>query len=223
MFLGVNTSLSQGQICLYKDKDLIAESIWEKQGSHSEIITQEFSSLLSQTNKSAKELKKIFCVTGPGSFTGIRVGLNFCKTLAYSLRIPVSPINTLKLLQLNCSKSDLNQVSIIDAQKNSVFLSEFSQGETLIENEIYRIDSLHKVFTTPKYLCGNGLSRYLNFIDHSVKTNIISQEGWSKADLKNYFISELSEKETSLKWFQLQPLYIKNSAAEEKREPTPQQ
>lgn len=53
---------------------------------------------LKKSNIEIKEIDKIFACHGPGSFTGIRIGLTFAKTLAWTLNIPVVPISSLEVM-----------------------------------------------------------------------------------------------------------------------------
>ena len=86
--LAVNTSHSQAEILLFKDENTYFSRKWEKERSHSEVITSEFSKILEIANAKISDIAKIHCVVGPGSFTGVRVGVSFCKTLAYSQSLP---------------------------------------------------------------------------------------------------------------------------------------
>ncbi|MEM7646756.1 MAG: tRNA (adenosine(37)-N6)-threonylcarbamoyltransferase complex dimerization subunit type 1 TsaB, partial [Pseudomonadota bacterium] len=84
LHLAIDTCSPQGSLCLFDDHSLIATEDWEKEGSHSEEITIRFQKILSENNRNLSEISKLYCVVGPGSFTGIRVGINFAKTIAYA-------------------------------------------------------------------------------------------------------------------------------------------
>ena len=66
-----------------------------------------------------KDIDKIFAVTGPGSFTGIRVGLTVMKTMAWALKIPVVPISSLEVIA-SSTPSD-NNIALIDARRGYVY------------------------------------------------------------------------------------------------------
>lgn len=70
-------------------------------------------------NIKPKDIDKIFAVTGPGSFTGIRVGLTVMKTMAWTLKIPVVPISSLEVIA-SSTPSD-NNIALIDARRGYVY------------------------------------------------------------------------------------------------------
>ena len=63
-----------------------------------------------------QDIDKIFAVTGPGSFTGIRVGLTVAKTMAYTLNIPIVPISSLEVMA-----SGNGGTALINARRGYVF------------------------------------------------------------------------------------------------------
>lgn len=65
-----------------------------------------------------KDIDKIFVVNGPGSFTGIRVGLTVCKTMAWALKIPIVTISSLEAM---ASGYDEQVISLIDARRGYVY------------------------------------------------------------------------------------------------------
>lgn len=218
--IAVNTSLSHGHLALLKDQQVLSEKSWERAGSHSEILTPTFKGLLAENSLKPKDIGHIYCVIGPGSFTGIRVGLNFAKSMAYACDINVTPVNSLLLLATNCQNNDRPIFSCIDAQKNSVFLSKFKDRaedlEVLFENEVVSISDLKKKITQKSYLCGKGLDKYLRYIPQEVSSLVDQNKEWDQPNFANFFKKKkLLESLPKKKWFELQPLYIKASSPEE--------
>ncbi len=72
-----------------------------------------------QTALTPKDIDKIFVSTGPGSFTGIRVGLAVAKTMAWSLNIPIIPISSLEVIASTPNTN--NNIALIDARRGYVF------------------------------------------------------------------------------------------------------
>ncbi len=219
--LAINTADKRGQLLLTENKKIIDEVLWEGQSSHSEVITSEFENLLNKHNIESAEIKNLYCVVGPGSFTGLRVGVSFAKTLAYVNAVPIFPVNSLDLLAMNCTKSDHPIVSLIDAQKNSVFCSTYSWKQdkrvSIISNKVVPIKELHTLINGSIYYCGHGLDKYKNVLDQELLKKLKSQPEWLKMDLKKLFGKDnFCLNKGSLTWNQVQPLYIKASAPEEK-------
>jgi tRNA threonylcarbamoyladenosine biosynthesis protein TsaB len=75
---------------------------------------------IDQANIKPKDIEKIYCVTGPGSFTGVRIGVTISKTFAWSLNKKVIPISSLEVLA--STKADKNIiVGAIDARRDYVY------------------------------------------------------------------------------------------------------
>ena len=219
--LGVDTSHTQGQLCLYENSDLKENIVWEKSGSHSESLTKQYEFLLERYPELKHQLSKIYCIQGPGSFTGLRVGINFAKTLAFTNDIPILPVNSLFALALLCEKRDGKIVSTIDAQRNAVFLSLFSwkknQLITEVENQIISINHLDSLIKEEIYSCGSGILRYQNFLNSNLSQRFILQKKTLFPDLTK--LIPMNEKENFLsptEWMNVHPLYIRLSSAEEK-------
>ena len=76
-----------------------------------------------KSNITPKDLNKIFIVTGPGSFTGIRVGLTVAKTMAYCLNIPLIPVSSLAVLA-----SKKAGTALINARRGYVFAGSYDEN-----------------------------------------------------------------------------------------------
>ena len=240
--LAFDTSQTQGQMLLLKNDKILHFLTWNKEGSHSELITLKFQELcdlisLKTQSKDRDSLKfpvdlktsgiktyekfrieRIYCVCGPGSFTGCRVAVIFAKTLAYSLNCHVVPINSLDLLSLNCSDESRPVLSCIDARKNSVFASLYKKRKSVFKNKLLPIQKLDEFIKEEVSVCGEGLNRYKDFIPSSMRKYIKQEPQWGKTDLKKYFENPFfKENEKEISWIDLKPLYIKKSAAEEKQ------
>jgi tRNA threonylcarbamoyladenosine biosynthesis protein TsaB len=222
--LAVQTSLSKGEVCLLIDNKVVDHIHWSDQGSHSEWLSASVQKTLQNQNLTISEVQHIYCATGPGSFTGIRVGVSFCRALSHSLKCPVTALNTLDLLASQCLKSG-SIVSMIDAQKNSVFLSKFerttnNQLIVKVSNQLVPIDELHPFFQDRTYVCGQAFSRYQKFLDKKILENSVTHDDWQEIDLPLYFSQALTQQKIKLTWQELLPFYIKKSAPEELLNPT---
>ena len=221
--IAVNTSQSNAQLLFFNESEIIENCRWEKMGSHSEIITGQFQDSLEKNNLKISDLKKINCVLGPGSFTGVRVAINFCKTLSYSQSIDLSGINSLDLFALQCN-TNLNRVySLIDAQKNSVFFSSYDLKEGKLipdqQNLVIPVSKLNQWMITPGAICGNAHPKYIEVSQAKDQFNHQLDTAWTKMDLKVIFDHRDFIKDYK-NWSELQPLYIKGSAPEEKINPS---
>jgi tRNA threonylcarbamoyladenosine biosynthesis protein TsaB len=92
--LSISTSGLQGSLAVNSKSQVK----WDKKAMHSELATVKLQELLNQATVSLNDLSQLAVNVGPGSFTGIRVGVNLARTLAYSLGIKVAIFNSLELL-----------------------------------------------------------------------------------------------------------------------------
>ena len=147
------------------------------------------------SNIKPQDIDKIFVVNGPGSFTGIRVGLTVAKVMAYSLNIPVFPISSLEVM---ASGYDEDVISLIDARRGYVFAGGYDKDL----NNIYA-------------------DKYILFDKGDFKTKFVSFDKFSfqtffpKLDLIK--IVKKHENDSSVNPHLLNPNYLKLTEAEEKR------
>ncbi len=83
-------------LVLFKDEKVLASSIKTSERGHTEFIMPKLEVLLKEQNVSVHDLSEILVVNGPGSFTGVRLGVTIAKTLAYTLQIPIKTITSLE-------------------------------------------------------------------------------------------------------------------------------
>ena len=95
------------------------------------------------TGLKPQDIDKIFVVTGPGSFTGIRVGLTVAKTMAYALNIPIVPISSLEVMA-SCSGG----TALINARRGYVFAGTYDEKLNVIYPDSYVLmsDKLDKPY-----------------------------------------------------------------------------
>lgn len=78
-----------------------------------------------------KEIDKIIVVDGPGSFTGIRIGLTIAKVYAWSLKIPITTITSLDAMAISCSEDKI-LVPMIDARRDYSYAAIYDHGKTIL-------------------------------------------------------------------------------------------
>lgn len=224
LHLAVNTSHKQAEVALLKDNQLVANKMWTRAKSHSEVITLAVSEILKDSGHTLSDLEGLYCVNGPGSFTGIRVGVNFCKTLAFSLRIDVATINALDLQLSSTVEQSGHVLSVIDAQKNSVFASLFdfsgNSQKSVFENQVISFDELPGLITQPAVVVGDGLDHAVGFIPKSLTGLLTFSQSTNHQSFQDHFKNGENEKVKWISWDQIHPVYIKASAPEEKLNPT---
>jgi tRNA threonylcarbamoyladenosine biosynthesis protein TsaB len=117
-----DTCLKSASVAVVKDSVLLASDQSVSGRNHSVVFADMVRKTVKDAGLAFSDMDRIACVYGPGSFTGVRIGLTFMKTLAYSLGREFHTLNTLDVLA-NCEKpvTDVISVPMICARNNEVF------------------------------------------------------------------------------------------------------
>ncbi len=89
LVLTIRTDNPEAEIGLFEDDKKLAYETWQAHRTLSETIHIKIEKLLKDCKKDWSDLEGIVCLKGPGSFTGLRIGLAVADSLAYSLQIPI--------------------------------------------------------------------------------------------------------------------------------------
>lgn len=130
--LGVETSSHQGSLTIFKERDILDSAQWSRVGSHSEFLTASLQSLLKKHNLTPQNLNRL-AVGVAGSFTGIRVGVNFVRALSYALRLPVFCLNSLHLLASQVRPPSILPIRVAQyAFRDLLYTALYRQDEGLV-------------------------------------------------------------------------------------------
>ena len=118
--LAIETSSNICGISLIKNGALIDSIDKKKSKQHAEVLPKLYQDLKIKTNFSLSNIDALAVSIGPGSFTGLRIGLSFTKGLAFSKNLPIIPISTMMALAYNTRKF-LPTLGIIHSHAKRVF------------------------------------------------------------------------------------------------------
>ena len=151
-YLYIDTSSSYLYSGIVEDNKLISE-IKEEYGQNlSKVALPRIVSMFEDNNLEAKDIDKIIVVNGPGSFTGIRIGITIAKVYAWSLNIPVTTILSLEAMALSSNK-DMYHVPMINARRGYVFSAIYDKdyNEVLKPSHIKIVDLEEKLKDIDSY------------------------------------------------------------------------
>ncbi len=191
--------------------------------THSENLMPMIKSALDKTNLSLSDINLIVCDKGPGSFTGIRIGLATANAFCDSLDIPSIGISSLEALSYQV-KEDGFIASILDCKNNNCYFALYklynSKYETIIEPkactiyeviqelEIYKNDSI--------YFIGDATPLYLDLLKNNFSNSKFTDE--NKLDSYYLGLAGLSKYNQSIIKKELLPLYLKKPQAQRQLE-----
>ena len=124
--LSIETTTNICSVSLFNNKELIVLKE-NSDRKHSTLLGVFVNEIFENSNIGINSLDAIALSIGPGSYTGLRIGLSFSKGIAFSLNKPIIPINTIE--SLNYSINDSNYFIIVHAYKNYFFIQEYRNGQ----------------------------------------------------------------------------------------------
>ncbi|GAB4163776.1 MAG: tRNA (adenosine(37)-N6)-threonylcarbamoyltransferase complex dimerization subunit type 1 TsaB [Geothermobacteraceae bacterium] len=128
-YLIVDSSTPAGSLALCENGQVLAEYLRHLPGTHTEWLLQAIEYLLDQAGMRPDQLDAIAGVIGPGSFTGLRVGLATVKGLAMAAGLPVVPLSSLELLACGLPYATDPVCALLDARKQEVYSGLFDLTE----------------------------------------------------------------------------------------------
>ncbi len=166
LILGFDTATPWGTMALLENNQVIFEISLRAGKGSGEYLLALLQNLLKKSERSVSEIDLITVGTGPGSYTGIRIGLAAAKGLALGTNIKVFGINTLRIIAENARRDSEWIASLIDARHGFVYAALFqnrNQQLETIESPLYisaedfalRLSSIPSVM-----LCGDGSKSY---------------------------------------------------------------
>lgn len=147
--LNIETATKNCSVALAKDGNLIlCRQIAEQGYSHAEKLHVFIEEILKESNVTFPQLQAIAVSQGPGSYTGLRIGVSAAKGLCYALGIPLIAIDTLQVLARQAKITSGIIVPMIDARRMEVYSAVFNSDYEKIRNvqaEIITTDSFSEI------------------------------------------------------------------------------
>lgn len=161
--LNIETATKNCSVSLAKEGKTIAyKEIAEQNFSHAEKLHLFIDELLLENNLTYKDLIAIAISQGPGSYTGLRIGVSSAKGLCYALNIPLIAIDTLETLARKTFISEGVIIPMIDARRMEVYSAIFNKHYTktrATEAQIIDANSFSEV-NEKIHLVGDGISKF---------------------------------------------------------------
>ena len=165
-------------------KILIEKSIPKK---HSEFLPLFYQEIEKDQNFDKKSLNAIAVSIGPGSFTGLRIGLGFAKGLAYALKIPVIPVPTLQVIANNPLNILTDHYVYLYSHRDIVYAQKFKKRKPLNEPKAFSWEELNQNLNAVHYGCQKlpNTENYLSIYPSAVAVGELA--------LKNYELWKIEE------------------------------
>jgi tRNA threonylcarbamoyladenosine biosynthesis protein TsaB len=222
--LAIETSSRVGSVALVDDGQVLTGETFEHGLQHAARIVPAIDELCRQFGKTAGDIAEIYVSAGPGSFTGLRIGITLAKTLAFATGAAVVAVPSVRVLVENAPDEAGNVMIVLDAKRDQIFTARFEWQEgNWIERDPARLDSLANVLSQsprPVYLLGEGIPYHQKFIPaNDPQIHILDSVLWRpRAECVAKIGWQIARSGGFCDVLKLVPIYIRRPEAEEKFE-----
>ena len=212
--LAVDTSSERGSVCLVDDSSVLGEIRLKRSVQHSDRLFRSIDFLLRYVPFELPDIDLFVAARGPGSFTGLRVGLAAMEAFSAAHDKPGVGISTLEALAWKCGFTGTWIAPVIDARRGEVYGGLYRrEGATLTQVQPPTVMRPEEWFTSLPaseiVFCGDGALRYREFI---------TRAEWSIVEVDLYLATTLAELALQPGRGPLSPLYVRRTEAEIVRE-----
>lgn len=227
--LAIDTATMVSSVAVADEKKLYAELTVQTRLTHSETLMPHIQQVLEMAGVKRSELTAIAVSIGPGSFTGLRIGLAAAKAMSYAMDIPLVGISTMEALAWQYPSPNVTVVPLIDAQKGNVYAAGYQfdlEKDSIIELSkvgVYSFDEVFENFGIDGEYCvlvgDMAVKKALpkkakgelpdNFIIAPIHTIMPRAATIATAGLKKLAAGEVGSV------MDMEPIYIRRSEAEE--------
>lgn len=182
MLLAFETSAKAASVALFDGEKLLGESYQNTGLTHSQTLMLMAEDLLKNCGAAVSDLTAVAVAAGPGSFTGVRIGVSAAKGLAWGKELPCYGVSTLEAMALGLGVQDGYILPTMDARRNQVytalFVAENGCVSQLFEDSAIALSELKEKLPSDKpiFLVGDGSALTYNTLSETVPNLILPPE-----------------------------------------------
>lgn len=215
LILNIETSTTLCSVSIAKEGIILASKEVNEGYTHAENLHVFMQEVLAKAGTTTKDLSAVAVGSGPGSYTGLRIGVSAAKGLAYALQIPLIAVNTLQTMAytaIQVNNSDGLFCSMLDARRMEVYAAIFAKDlNTIKETSAQILPEALSFFDTGKttYFFGDGMPKCKELLhqipnSHFIEGIVPSGFGLAKLSYKKY----LNDQFEDVAYFE--PFYLKD-------------
>lgn len=181
--LNIDTSSPICSVCIADKGVLLAEKSDFSGNKHALVLNDLIETVMSDARLKPSDLHAIALSSGPGSYTGLRIGTSLAKGLCYGLQIPLISIPTLMGLAaaMSASAPEKNAILVpmIDARRDDAYLAIYDQSLKILQKDVFLTvdlklyDSFLRLYDSPIYFGGNAANKMEKFFSNNKFGTII--------------------------------------------------
>jgi tRNA threonylcarbamoyladenosine biosynthesis protein TsaB len=229
LILAVDTATPSAGVALIQNEQVINESLINFRKTHSETLMPTIDRLLKECSVAVQDLDALAVSSGPGSFTGLRIGMAAIKGISLAAAKPIVAVSTLDTLAANIAGSDALICPLLDARKNEVYCGFY------VSNGLYPMEIKEPAACSPEefmaaacniadtreinkiILLGDGYYRYQHYFDTQLNDRLIRIPGHlmlPRAAAVGILAAKKAQLGDYVNIYQIRPIYIRLSEAE---------
>jgi tRNA threonylcarbamoyladenosine biosynthesis protein TsaB len=218
--IALETSATPGAIALLDDAAIVYEKDLPEKRRTTETFSPQLQDALQQAGWRPSDVGLFAVCAGPGSFTGLRIGITVAKTFAYVTGCSLVALNTLELLAYQAQLGARPVWALLDAQRQQLFVARYvvQQGDPVEENATQIVDAREFLAErrAGEWLTGSGLHGWHDALPAGVHT--CPSDRWKPraGALGQLAVMRCRAGQVTDLW-SLKPQYFRPSAAEERR------
>jgi tRNA threonylcarbamoyladenosine biosynthesis protein TsaB len=223
VILAIDTTTEQAGIALMEEDRVRAERSWTAAGNHSKHLTSEIAGMLALEGVPPAALSAIVVAQGPGSFSGVRVGISEAKGIAMALGVPVVGIPTTEAIAAQVPERSGTCLVTIPAGRGQVYEGRYTLSPTRPDLDgplaILDVDRAADAYRADDILAGPGAALLATVLAaRGVQVREVTAPSRLRragylAELGRQFLGRGGEDQL----YTLEPIYLRRSAAEEAR------
>lgn len=167
MILGIETATTICSVGIAHGEKIIAELRFDIKNIHAEVLSESIQQLLRLSGTDLKNIEAFAVSIGPGSFTGLRIGLATAKGLAFASRKPLVAVSTLQaqaaaVTQYAVDSNQWSVIPVIKARAGEIYAARFQNAWPMpipqSDEVLLAVQDFPKWLQPPAVLCGNGIA-----------------------------------------------------------------
>lgn len=221
--LAIETSGRVGSVAVARDGVLLAEETFPHGLQHAAELLPRIDALCRNQGWRPVDLDELYVAAGPGSFTGLRIGITLAKTLALATGVRVVAVPSVQVLAHNAPAEARHVIVVLDAKRGQIFTARFDRaddGDWLL-SEPARLDTLAAMLERsprPVHLVGEGIPFHQSAIPADDSSVIVTPEQCWRAQAGS--VTQIGHAIALAGRYadidRLTPIYIRKPEAEEK-------
>lgn len=183
LLLAFETSAKAASVALFQEEKLLGESYQNTGMTHSQTLMVMAQDLLKTAGKTAQDVTHVAVAEGPGSFTGVRIGVAAAKGFAWGSEIPCCGVSTLEAMALGLGVYDGYVCPVMDARRSQVYNALFDANQEALEritpDRAIALEDLKmelKALEKPVFLVGDGSNLCYHTLLESVPNLVMPPE-----------------------------------------------